>query len=81
MKIPDNEMQALFDWSTDELERIEREYPYASGILDGRGVAAQKEHFKEYNNRLASLEEQYASSPVAKTQTFSQVRKRIAVTA
>ena len=56
MNIPDNEMQVLFDWSTTELARIRKEYPYVPGTLDGQGVVEQKKHFIEYNKRLAEAD-------------------------
>ena len=59
MNIPEYEMKALFDWSTDELSRIESEYPDIIGALDGLGDRARKLHFAEYNNRLAALKNKY----------------------
>jgi len=71
-------MQELFNWSTVELERIEKEYPYIPGVLDGRGVVEQKLHFKEYNKRLAALKEKYENEPaepVTKARIFNQTLK------
>ena len=79
MKIPDKELQALLEWSTGELDRIEKEFPYVSGALDGGGVVAQKAHYEEYNKRLAVLQIQYASLPVVKSQTFNQLRQAVSV--
>ena len=73
MNIPDNEMLALFDWSTVELERIDREYPDIPGALDGPSCQAQKLHFKEYNKRLAILKEQYTTEATVQSKTFNQL--------
>ena len=74
MKIPDNEMQILFDWSTGELERIEKEYPDVRGSFGGNaGGVARKKHFKEYNRRLDILKVQYANAQIVKVQTFSEM--------
>lgn len=75
MKIPDNEKQALFDWSTAELEKIEKAHPYTPGVLDGGESAAQKAHIKEYNERLIALHSKYSGASVTKAQTFNQLRQ------
>ena len=60
MKIPDNEMNVLYDWSTIELERIEKEYPDVQGAMGGSSASKErKAHFKEYNRRLDVLKEKY----------------------
>jgi len=78
MNIPDYEMQALYDWSTAELEQIEKDYPYVSGVLDGYGVVAQKAHFAEYNKRLEALHKKYPAPSVVKSQTFGQILRKVA---
>ena len=65
-------MRELFDWSTAELEKIEKSHPYTPGVLDGSESAAQKAHIKEYNNRVAALHMKYSSVPVAKVQTLTK---------
>jgi len=79
MKIPEIEMKALYDWSTAELERIEKEYPPMSGSLDGQYVVEEKKHFNEYNKRLDALKKKYEAEPVTMSRTFNQVRKRAGV--
>ena len=66
-------MQILFDWSTGELDRIDKEFPYVSGGLDGEGVVARKTHFKEYNRRLAILKMKYENTSTKKVQIFDEM--------
>jgi len=54
----DEERKKLFDWSTQELIRIEKEFPLEPG-LDGQAVLENKNHFREYNKRLLELKEKY----------------------
>ena len=64
MKIPENEMNFLYDWSTDELERIEKTFPDVQGALGGSACSKErKAHFKEYNRRLDALKLKYALAP------------------
>ena len=74
MKIPYNELKALFDWSTAKLARIEGEHPPIRGALDSRETAAQKAHIQEYNRRILELHKKYEQTPVVKSQTFNQLR-------
>ena len=57
MKTFDEEKKELFDWSTKVLKHIDTKYPYIPGriMLDGPEDAERKEHFREYNRRLADL--------------------------
>ena len=74
MKIPDSEKQALLDWSTAELDRIAKEFPYIPGQLDGYGVVAQKAHMKEFNERVVALHAKYDNvNPVTKSRTFNEI--------
>jgi|GEM_PF-6634794 len=60
--IPDNEMNALYDWSTVELKRIEKSHPDIQGALGGSaGSKERKAHFKEYNRRLDAIKAKYVS--------------------
>ena len=73
MNIPHFEMQDLFDWSTNELKRIDEAYPDVIGVLDGQGEQMRKLHFQEYNARLLALKEKYAIVSTTKSQTFNDV--------
>lgn len=78
MRIPDVEMQNLYDWSQRELARIDKEHPIIRGALGGNEASkARKEHFKEYNKRLDMLKLHYSGlhtvSPAAKAQTFNEL--------
>lgn len=79
MKIPNSELKSLFDWSTAELEKIEKEYPYIPGVLDSKETSAQKAHIKEYNARIEALHKKYDQAPVVKPQTFSQLQQAVSL--
>ena len=60
MKTYEAEKRQLFDWSTGELERIDKKYlSIPQHGLDGAEVVERKEHFQEYNRRLKELKAKY----------------------
>ena len=60
MKTFKDETRELFDWSTEELTRIDKEYPdNLQKGLDGPGDFERKKHFREYNKRLFELKAKY----------------------
>ena len=61
----EDEADELFDWSTKELERIDKEYPGEPGVLDGPQMAENKKHFREYNRRLLALKDKYGIDAAA----------------
>jgi hypothetical protein len=70
-------MKELFNWSTAELEKIEKAHPYTPGVLDGGESAAQKAHIKEYNDRITALHMKYGNTPVTKAQTFNRLIQKV----
>jgi len=54
-----DEKEELFEWSKQELDRIHREYPHKSGMLDGELSLESKNLTREFNKRLLALKDKY----------------------
>ena len=74
MRIPDIEMQKLYDWSQAELSRIKSAHPEVRGALGGNIGKANKIHFAEYNRRLLELKSKYEhEDTIANPRTFNEL--------